>query len=465
MPDTFDGATSNPGVGGLSWAIDAFADGGGNTRNLMFSGLVLPDGAGYSRLSDAFAMPIKIGTGQTLPVSAASLPLPTGAATAANQATANAALASLDGKVAACDTGNVTVAASALPTGAATAANQTTGNSALASIDGKITACNTGAVTVASSALPTGAATLAEQQSQTTQLTRVAGKYVDFDTGAGNDSVVAIGLLLPGNGGAVIGGTASNPIRVDVTGSTTQPISSADLTAAAGSLNVIDDWDEADRAKVNLIVGQAGISAGAGTAAANTPRVTLASDDPAVSHLATIAAGVAITPSLADDDAFTVGSTLLSPAGYFADETATDSVHEGDVGAARMTLDRRQIVVTQPHTQGGLSMHKTISAASTNATVAKASAGQLYEIVASNKNASPRYLKLYDKSTTPTVGTDTPAWTLELPGNTSGGGLAKTIPSGLAFASGIAFALTTGIADNDTGAVSANEHAVNLGYK
>lgn len=51
----------------------------------------------------------------------------------------------------------------------------------------------------------------------------------------------------------------------------------ADIEASTG---VMDDWDEADRAKVNLIVGQAGISAGNGAVAANTPRVTHASDDP-----------------------------------------------------------------------------------------------------------------------------------------------------------------------------------------
>ena len=51
---------------------------------------------------------------------------------------------------------------------------------------------------------------------------------------------------------------------------------------AVTALQVIDDWDESDRAKVNVIVGQAGITAGAGVVAANTPRTTLASDDPAV---------------------------------------------------------------------------------------------------------------------------------------------------------------------------------------
>jgi hypothetical protein len=42
------------------------------------------------------------------------------------------------------------------------------------------------------------------------------------------------------------------------------------------SLAVVDDWDESDRAKVNLIVGQAGVAAGAGAVGATVPRVTVA---------------------------------------------------------------------------------------------------------------------------------------------------------------------------------------------
>jgi len=53
----------------------------------------------------------------------------------------------------------VDVKASVLPTGAATASNQTTANNSLSSIDGKITACDTGNVTI-SSALPAGTNTI-----------------------------------------------------------------------------------------------------------------------------------------------------------------------------------------------------------------------------------------------------------------------------------------------------------------
>jgi hypothetical protein len=54
---------------------------------------------------------------------------------------------------------------------------------------------------------------------------------------------------------------------------------------AVASLGIIDDWDETDRAKVNIIAGQVAITAAAGAVAANTPRVTLGSDDPAVTAL------------------------------------------------------------------------------------------------------------------------------------------------------------------------------------
>lgn len=77
-------------------------------------------------------------------------------------------------------------------------------------------------------------------------------------------------------------GDTTNGLFVNVktsvlpTGASTE----ASLASAVTSLQIMDDWDESDRAKVNPIVGQAGITAGAGSVAANTPRVTHASDDP-----------------------------------------------------------------------------------------------------------------------------------------------------------------------------------------
>lgn len=58
-------------------------------------------------------------------------------------------------------------------------------------------------------------------------------------------------------------------------------ITGAALTAVQGtatSTAIMDDWDESDRAKVNVIVGQAGIAAGTGVDGVTVPRVTLATD-------------------------------------------------------------------------------------------------------------------------------------------------------------------------------------------
>lgn len=106
--------------------------------------------------------------------------------------------------------------------------------------------------------------------------------------------------------------------------------------------------------------------------------------------------------------------------------------------------------------------YKLISAASTNATLVKSSVSKVFYIAAFNLNAAARYLKLYDKATAPTVGTDTPKHVFMIPGGSSGFTLTLSVPA--KFTNGIGFAITTGIADGDTGAVALNEVVVNLGY-
>ena len=169
-----------------------------------------------------------------------------------------------------------------------------------------------------------------------------------------------------------------------------------------------------------------------------------------------------------DDAAFTPGVSSVLAAGFFADETATDSVDEGDIGAGRMTLDRKQVVSTYAHAAGGASVASAISAATTNPTNVKGSAGTLYAVSCSNINASPRYLKFYN-STSAVEGTLvllTPVLRVLIPGNTSGTGTNITIPvGGMDFSTGISYRLVTGITDADAVATAANEQLINLIYK
>jgi hypothetical protein len=73
--------------------------------------------------------------------------------------------------------------------------------------------------------------------------------------------------------GALVNLGANNDVTV-----TSGAITETNSAAIAASLSVLDDWDESDRAKVNVIVGQAGIAAGTGVDGATVPRVTLATN-------------------------------------------------------------------------------------------------------------------------------------------------------------------------------------------
>lgn len=102
------------------------------------------------------------------------------------------------------------------------------------------------------------------------------------------------------------------------------------------------------------------------------------------------------------------------------------------------------------------------SAASTNATVVKASAGTLYSVTVSNTGAAARYVKFYNKATAPTVGTDTPVFTIQV-----AAGATLNIPFGVTghrFATGIGLAITANAADSDTTAVGAGEVKVASAY-
>ena len=102
------------------------------------------------------------------------------------------------------------------------------------------------------------------------------------------------------------------------------------------------------------------------------------------------------------------------------------------------------------------------SAASTNATSVKATAGNLFVVSASNVSASSRFLKFYNKASAPTVGTDTPILVIPIAATSS-----VTLEFGVVgmrFATGIAYAITGAIADADTTAIAAGDVKLALTY-
>lgn len=167
---------------------------------------------------------------------------------------------------------------------------------------------------------------------------------------------------------------------------------------------------------------------------------------------------------VADDAAFTVGTTPVLPAGFLADQTSTDSVNEGDVGAARMTLDRKIITTLAPSvdTEGATPNVNTDVDETEDAV--KTSAGKLLAAYGYNDGASEVYLKFYnDTVANVTVGTTAPFMTLPIPAGSAFTATWGDI-GGIPFSAAITIAATTGAATADTGAPATGQVVVTSLY-
>lgn len=102
---------------------------------------------------------------------------------------------------------------------------------------------------------------------------------------------------------------------------------------------------------------------------------------------------------------------------------------------------------------GGTSTLFFSAAASVNATVLKAAPGKLFSLDFYNISAGARYIKFYNKSTAPVVGTDLPVLLFPIPAGARFA-LNTFVTHGVDFSVGIAFALTQAAADADATALA-----------
>ena len=253
----------------------------------------------------------------------------------------------------------------------------------------------------------------------------------------------------------LIGGDAANGLDVDVTRvGGTVAVSNAGLTELAAAINGSSQMD------VNIAASNATITVSS-HAVTNAGTFAVQVDGAALTALQLID-----NPVLVDDAAFTPATSSVMMAGFQADETATDSVNEGDAGAARMTLDRKLVVSNQAHSAGGALPYKSLDLDESEEEV-KGTPGQVYGFIATNRRTSPLFLKFYnDTAANVIVGTTVPVMTIEIPANaTDHTAMVTGFPVGVQFDAAITIAATTGFADNDTGAPGANELIINVFYK
>jgi hypothetical protein len=125
-------------------------------------------------------------------------------------------------------------------------------------------------------------------------------------------------------------------------------------------------------------------------------------------------------------------------------------------------LPTDQVVSNKLQTQSsGTTASRVNAAGSTNATSLKATIGNVYEIDVFNVAAYDVFLKLYNKASAPTVGTDTPVFTIPVKAGT---GFSRSFQYGRNFATGIAYAITKLQADSDTTAVVAGDLTGAIGW-
>ncbi len=240
-------------------------------------------------------------------------------------------------------------------------------------------------------------------------------------------------ISIDDNGSTISIDDGAGSITVDGTVSVTGVATSANqdthnthLSNIVTAVQIMDDWDETNRAAVNLIASQVGIAGGTGVDAGNVPRVSLATD-------IALPAG---TNNIGDVDiaSITAGNNLI-----------------GNVGIA----GTRTSGGTELHYNGGTSTLTQISS----------TAAQLYWIHCTNLTSAVAYLQVFNlASASVTLGSTPPTLEFAIPtqGDTNGAGFVFAIPNGVALSTGLSYAITSNHEGLTT--LSADEAILNIGY-
>lgn len=107
-------------------------------------------------------------------------------------------------------------------------------------------------------------------------------------------------------------------------------------------------------------------------------------------------------------------------------------------------------VILKPTTSGGLTVSSVLLSTTTNATVVSTRAAQLYHIEGFNVSSIPVFVKLYNLSSTPTVGSSLVSAYYSIPNSSQGAGFIASYENGVAFGTGISYTVTSSMSSSDT---------------
>lgn len=197
------------------------------------------------------------------------------------------------------------------------------------------------------------------------------------------------------------------------------------------------------------------VTMGNGASGTGVQRVSLASDS--TGNIATI--GTSVTPGTAaanlgkaEDAVHASGDTGVQMLVRRIDTPATSGSASGDYVTINQGAEGGTYTsfVATAGSGAGATAFNVASAASTNSTNIKASAGNVYNLTLINTTATLYYLRLYNLSSAPTCSSATGyVTTVPVPASATGAGLTVSLGVGMSFTTGIGFCLTGGPTSTD----------------
>lgn len=212
-----------------------------------------------------------------------------------------------------------------------------------------------------------------------------------------------------------------------------------------------------------------------GVKSAGTLRVVLATDQPALTNkLLVTPDSVALPANQSVNCSQINGVTVLMGNGntgtgsqrvtIASDNTAfsVNAVQSGTwtVQPGNTANTTPWLASLRPGTSGGLSIFHLVSAATTNATNLKASAGQVFGWYIYNSNAAARKVVFHNTAGTPTAGASV-IFAIMIPPSSAANVFTD---AGIAFATGIAITTVTDLTDAGSTAVALNDLIINIFY-
>ena len=315
-----------------------------------------------------------------------------------------------------------------------------------------------------------------------------AGTFAVQESGAAltalqliDDAVATTAAAIPAKGLAAVGtdGTNARILKTDAAGELqvdvlTMPTvtvtgtvtADTELPAAAALTDNFANPTTSNIAAMGMVWDGVAWDRAAGTSADGALVNLGANNDVTVTGTVALGAGAATIGSLAANQSVNVAqingvaATMgngISGTGVQRVTLASDSTGQVTLATGSATVGN---VGLATRTSGGLTTYHLVSAATTNATVVKASAGQLYGYYIYNNNAAMRKVAFHNTASAPTAGASI-FFTLNIPPNSAAN---VHMTMGIAFSTGIALTTVTDNTDAGATAVAAGDLTINLFY-